>query len=337
MPEVVRRKADFSELRLFWAVAEAGSFGAAARALGVSASTLTRALDNLEARLGAKLVVRSPQGVSLTPAGETAYDRVLTMERAAAALEMELAGHDRSAQGLVKLSCPDGIGGVFLTPWLPDFMRAHPDIELAVDCGLWPDRPLEGEVDVALTFSKPEQDEVIAQPLAHFHYAPFVARGYIDLYGMPRTLQEALNHPYVHHAGQVHQRDEKGAAYQAMSRQRLRTNSSAVSFNAIREGAGIGGLPTAILAIDPTLVMLEGLVMGPVTLWMAKRREIAKSARVRQVVEWLEEVFDQKTQPWYREEYIAPADFAPELARFLERRRGAAAVAPPPAETARTA
>lgn len=325
MAEIGRRKADFSDLRLFWAVAEAGSFGAAARALGMSASTLTRALDQLEARLDAKLLVRSPNGVSLTPAGEAAFARVQSMERQAAALEMELAGFDRSPSGAVKLACPDGIGGAFLTPWLPDFIRANPDIQLIVDCGLWPDRPLDGEIDIALTFSKPEQPDVIARPLAHFHYAPFAARSYVELYGKPATVQECLNHPYIHHAAQVYQRDEKGHAFQLLTQQRLRTNSSAVSFNAIREGAGIGGLPTSILCLDPTLVMLPGIIMGPVTLWMAKRREMAKSQRVRRVLEWLDEVFDQKTQPWYREEYVSPEEFAPELERYLVRRRGAAA------------
>jgi DNA-binding transcriptional LysR family regulator len=328
MPDVVRRKADFGELRLFWAVAEAGSFGAAARALGVSTSTLTRAVDNLESRLEVKLLVRTPQGVTLTVAGEGAFNRVETMERSAAALEMELAGHDKAPAGVVKLSAPDGIGGVFLTPFMPDFLRANPSIDLVFDCGLWPDRPLEGEVDVALTFTKPTQPEVVARPIAYFHYALFAAQSYFDLYGKPATLQESLSHPYVHHAAQVHQRDEKGSAFQLMSRQRVRTNSSAVSFNAIREGAGIGGLPTAILSLDPSLVMLDVITMGPVALWLVQRQEIVKSARVRQVVAWLEEVFDQRTQPWYREEYISPTEFAPELARHLERRRGAEAPAP---------
>jgi DNA-binding transcriptional LysR family regulator len=328
MPEVVRRKADFSDLRMFWAVAEAGSFGAAARALGASTSTLTRAVDNLESRLGAKLLVRGTQGISLTPAGVIAYQRVLTMERAAASLEMELAGHDKSASGLVKLSAPDGIGGAFLTPHIPDFLRANPDIDLAIDCGLWPDRPLEGEIDVALTFTKPTQAEVIARPLAFFHYGLFAARGFFDLYGKPATLQEAAPLSFVHHVAQVHQRDEVSAAFQLISKQRLRTNSSAVSFNAIREGAGIGPLPTAILSLDPNLVMLDVLVNKPVTMWIAQRQEMAKSKRVRQVVEWLEEVFDQATQPWYREEYIPPDEFAPELERYLARRRGEAA--PPP-------
>ena len=322
MPDVVRRKADFGDLRLFWAVAEAGSFVAAGRALGVSTSTLTRAVDQLEARLEVKLLVRSTHGISLTPAGVIAYNRVLTMERAATALEMELTGHDKSAAGVVKVSAPDGLSGVLVAPYITDFLRANPDIDLALDCGLWPDRPMEGEVDVALTFTKPEQPEVIARPIAYFHYGLFAAPGYFDLYGKPATLQEAIGHAYVDHAAQVHQRNEKGAAFQLMAHARLRTNSSAVSFNSIREGAGIGALPTAALTAAPELVMLDVITMGPVALWLGQRREIAKSARVKQVVAWLEEVFDQASQPWYREEYIPPEEFAPELADLLERRRG---------------
>ena len=324
MPDVVRRKVDFADLRFFWAVAEAGSFGAAARALGMSTSTLTRSVETLETRLGAKLLVRGSQGVRLTPAGVIAFKRVQAMERAAASLEMELAGHDKAPTGVVKISAPDGIGGSFLTPHITDFLRGNPEIDLVMDCGLWVDRPLEGEVDVALTFTKPTQEEVVAKPLAYFHYGLFAARSHLDLYGTPQTLQETLSHPYVHHIAQVHQTDEKSAAFQMMSRQRLVTNSSAVSFNAVREGAGIHGLPTAILALDPTLVMLDVIVNRPVTMWIVQRREIIRSARVKKVVAWLEEVFDQGAQPWFREEYVPPSEFQEELARYLARRRGEA-------------
>lgn len=327
MPDIVRRKADFGDLRLFWAVAEAGSFGAAARALGVSTSTLTRAVDNLEARLEVRLLTRTAQGITLTEAGATALGRVRTMERAAAALEMELTGFDRSPQGTVKLSGPDGIAGVWLTASMPDFVRAHPEIDLAIDCGLWPDRPLQGEVDVALTFSKPDQDEVVARPLAYFHYDLFAARGLLDLYGRPKTLQEAMTLPYVHHTAQVYQLNDRASAFQMMTHARLQTNSSAVSFNAVRQGVGMGPMPTAVLAFDPTLEMLGVMPNGPVTLWLAYRREIARSTRVKHVVGWIEEIFDPKTQPWYRHEYVAPSEFQPELERHLAR-RGLAAERP---------
>ncbi|MND01729.1 hypothetical protein D3C83_208370 [compost metagenome] len=70
-------------------------------------------------------------------------------------------------------------------------------------------------------------------------------------------------------------------------------------------------------------------------MWLAYRRELARSTRVRQVVAWLEEVFDQKTQPWYREEYVPPAEFAPELERHLARRGGAPADPPAPRDVTR--
>lgn len=330
MPEVVRRKADFSELRLFWAVAEAGSFGAAARALGMSTSTLTRAVDNLEARLETKLLVRGGQGVSLTPAGVVAYNRVQTMERAAASLELEIAGQDKAASGVVKIGAPDGIAGFWVAPHIPEFLRANPDIDLVLDCGLWTDRPLDGEIDVALSFSKPSQEDLVAQPLAYFHYGLFVARSHLDLYGMPASRQEALAHSFVHHVAQVHQRDDKTAAYQLMARQRLVTNSSAVSFTAVKEGAGIHPLPTAVLALDPNLVMLDDEFTGPVTMWLVQRREMMRSARVKKVVAWLEDVFDQRTQPWYREEFVPPAEFQEELKRYIARRRGLSIEPPAP-------
>ena len=59
---------------------------------------------------------------------------------------------------------------------------------------------------------------------------------------------------------------------------------------------------------------------GPVTLWLAYRREIARSARVKHVIGWIEDIFDQRTQPWYRQEYVAPSEFQPELERHLAQR-----------------
>jgi DNA-binding transcriptional LysR family regulator len=254
------------------------------------------------------------------------------MERAAASLEMEIAGHDKAASGVVKISAPDGVGGFWVAPHIPEFLRANPDIDLVLDCALWLDRPFDGEIDVALTFTRPEQEELIAHPIAYYHYVLLAARSHLDLYGMPKTRQEALAHPYVHHIAQVHQRDEKAAAYQLTAHHRLTTNSSAVSFNAVREGAGIHPLPTAALALDPNLVIVDDAHHGPITMWLVQRREMARSARVKKVVAWLEEVFDQNTQPWYREEYVPPSEFQDELKRYVAKRRGLSVepVAPTP-------
>jgi DNA-binding transcriptional LysR family regulator len=312
MGNVSRRRADWSDLRLFWAVAESGGFGAAARALGVSQSTITRRVEELEYRLNARLFTRSPHGVSLTEAGKLAHERVRTMESSAEALENLIVNIEDQPEGSVGVSAPDGVAGVFLTTFMAEFLRANPKIRLRFDCGLWPDHPLGGDTDLCLTFVEPTQADLIARPIAHFHYGLFAARTYLDLYGAPATLGEGTAHAYVHHTAQVHQEENwhpHAAAFRTMVNQRIQTNSSAVSFGAVRYGAGIGLFPTAVLSIDPDLVMLDTPYLGAVKLWLCLHRDVAKSARIRRVIDWLDDVFDPKAKPWYREEFVHPRDF----------------------------
>ncbi|HKT54267.1 MAG TPA: LysR family transcriptional regulator [Caulobacteraceae bacterium] len=313
---VVRRKSEWSDIRVFWAVAQLGSFGAAARALGVGLTTVTRTVERLEKGLNAKLFVRSPQGVSLTEAGALAYDRALSMERLAEQLEGELADCEKTPEGKVKLAAPDGVAGIFLTPFLAEFVRANPKIDLQIDCGLWRDRPLVGEADLVLTFEEPRDPDVVPISLAMFHYALFASREYLDLYGVPSTIEEMTSCAYIHHVGQNHHRETwkpNYAAFQDFVHKRIETNSSAVSFNAIRRGAGIGPMPTAILSLDPGLVMLESSVQVSVRLWLVRRRSAGGSARERRVIDWLKEIFDPRTKPWYRDEFLHPSEFLADL------------------------
>ena len=312
MTVVRRRRADWSDLRLFWAVAEAGGFGAAARSLGVSQSTITRRVEELEYRLNARLFTRGPQGVRLTEAGRAAHERVRTMEHAAETLEGLVINTDDRPEGAVGISAPDGVAGFFLAPFMAEFLRANPKIQLRFDCGLWAEHPLDGDADLCLTFTEPTQADLIAKPIAFFHYGLFAARSYLDLYGAPATLGEATAHAYVHHAAQVHQQENwhpQADAFRTMVNQRIQTNSSAVSFSSVCHGAGIALFPTSVLTIDPSLVMLDTPYMGGVRLWLCFHRDLRQSARIRRVIDWLGEVFDPKTKPWYREEYVHPRDF----------------------------
>jgi DNA-binding transcriptional LysR family regulator len=312
MAIVSRRRAEWSDLRMFWAVAELGGFGAAARALGVSQSTITRRIDELEYRLNARLFVRRPQGVALTDAGRDAIDHVRTMEHAAEAFENLILDTEDRPEGGVGIAAPDGVAGIFMAPFVAEFLRANPKIDLRFDCGLWPDHPLKGDADISLTFAEPTQSDLIACPIAHFHYALFAARSYLDLYGAPSSLPEGVSHAYVHHAAQIHQPERwhpQSAAFRDMAGTRLETNSSAVSFSTVKHGVGIGLMPTAILALEPTLVMLDTPQLGRLRLWLTYHRDIGKAARIRRVIDWMREVFDPKAKPWYREEFVHPRDF----------------------------
>jgi DNA-binding transcriptional LysR family regulator len=312
MGEIARRRADWSNLRVFLAVAEAGGINAAARALQINPSTVTRAIEELERQLNATLFHRGPRGATLTEAGEAAFQRVRTMDRMVEALELEIGDTETLPEGRVRLAAPDGVAGYFISPCQTEFLRAHPGIDLSIDCGLWPDRPLDGEADLTLTFSEPTQPDAVAQPIAHVHYALFASREYVSLYGAPKTIEEVLAHPYIHHSAQTHQKELWGPrveAWQTLTHKRIETNSSAVVVQAVLNGVGIGAMPTAIASVEPELVMLDVLQVGPAKLWLVHHRDAARPARVRLVKDWLKSIFDPRTRPWYRSEFVHPNDF----------------------------
>lgn len=78
---------------------------------------------------------------------------------------------------------------------------------------------------------------------------------------------------------------------------------------AVKQGVGVGALPTAILTVEPSLVMLDIPPLPAAKLWLVHHRDVGQSARIRTVVEWLKSIFDPATAPWYRQEFVHPRDF----------------------------
>ena len=308
---MIRHKADLSDLHVFHAVAVCGGLNAAARALRVDPSTVSRALDQLEARLNARLVRRTAQGVVLTRAGELALARVRTIEHQIGELEREILDSDASAPaGAVTLSCSDGVGAYILTPALPQLLRENPKLDIQLDCGLWPDRPMECDTEISLIFNAEPVAGFISRPLAFFHYGLFGCKSFFELYGLPASLEEALCHPFLHHVAQTHTGTMKRQfpAFQDLARRRVETNSSAAVVEGVVAGIGLAGLPTALVPIYPELVMVGGPAAA-IELSVVYHRDMERIPRIQAVIRWLESVFDQRTKPWFRPEFIWPSDF----------------------------
>ncbi|WP_394824154.1 LysR family transcriptional regulator [Pendulispora albinea] len=156
---------DESELRAFTALAREQRFTRAARSLGVSQPTLSRLVQRLEKQLGAKLVVRAPQGVVLTDAGERFLSHA---ERALASIDSgiaevsELAGEPR---GEVKLGALPTINAYVLPPVVAAFHKAHPAVKLIVHEGFSSTleaKVVRGELDLAIVQHPPKSEEVSA-------------------------------------------------------------------------------------------------------------------------------------------------------------------------------
>jgi DNA-binding transcriptional LysR family regulator len=313
MRGVARHRADWSDLRVFWAVVELKSFTQAARALGMTQPTVTRRLEDLENRLGAKLLHRDAAGLTLTQAGELVYDHVATMESSSSAIERLVFNKDRQEEGHVGMVASDAVGAFILAPALPDFLRKNPKITVSLDCGFYPESVISGHADISLQFEEATGAEVISTPMAYFHYALFASQSYLDLYGSPTSWGGVADHRYVHHAPHQMQKSQwalKFVAFQGLANVCFESNSSAATLMAVKNGAGIAAMPTAVCSVEPSLVMLDMPPIARVTMWMCIHRDLARSARIKRVMEWLEESFDARTKPWFRPEFVPPAHFA---------------------------
>lgn len=306
------RKLDWNDVRTFLAVAESGSLNAAAKVLGMTQPTISRRMEDLEYRLGARLFERSSKGVQLTDAGESVRDLAASMARFGDSIVRSVGGRDKSFSGRVRLAAHDGLAAFVLMPQIAAFQMANPEIDLTIDCGLGQEISREGDPDLTLAMTESGPPDVVSVPIARLHYALFASREYLTLYGMPTSFAEVAKHRFVRHPShkeQVGTWHPKATALGELAGQQLVSNSSAATLLAIKHGAGVGTLPTFVAQLEPDLVMLDLEPTAHPLLYLRYRRASEKQGRVRRVKEWIVGVFDSTDKPWFRDEFVHPRDF----------------------------
>jgi DNA-binding transcriptional LysR family regulator len=185
---------DFEGLAMFAKVAEERSFAAAAKAMGVSVATVSRAVTRLEERLGGRLFNRTSRRLALTDYGHTLAERASKIYAEAEAAE-DLARETSSRpRGLVKLAAPLSFGERWVAPLLPKFFRRYPDI--AVDLHLTDAQAdLIGEgFDAALRIAILEDSSLVARLIAPVRRFVVASPAYIARYGRPQHPHELGAH-----------------------------------------------------------------------------------------------------------------------------------------------
>ncbi len=325
---------DWEGLRVFAAVAEAGSVNKAAERLKIRPSSVSRQIDKLEQRLEAKLFQRSTAGMTLTQAGEEAYDRALSMQRFADDIERNVRARDRREEGLVTIAAPDGVGSLWIAPRIGDFLNSNPKIQISLDCLTGPqarDQDQRPDITIALDKSVAQIGDD-AMTLATMHYVFAASPRYIETYGAPKSAASAAgDHRTVRQTGQTAQREswsKRATAVETLASFSFETNSSAAMVSALRNGAGVATVPSYLFTIVPDLVIIGEEASVPIRLWLVVHKEARNAARARRAAEWLRTIFDTRANPWFRDEFVHPAEFdaqsAPlEGAKPARTRRGA--------------
>ena len=194
------RLPDFEGLAMFAKVAEERSFAAAARTMGVSVATVSRAVTRLEERLGGRLFNRTSRRLALTDYGQRLAERASRIMADAEEVEDFAREASSRPRGLVKLAAPLSFGTRWVAPLLPEFFRRYPDI--AVDLHLTDAQAdLIGDgFDAALRITVLEDSSLVARLIAPVRRFVVASPAYIARHGHPQHPRDLAAHRCLSYA-----------------------------------------------------------------------------------------------------------------------------------------
>lgn len=231
----------------FVRVVECGSFSAAARLQGSSASALSRQIAQLEAALGLRLLERTTRRLRLSEAGAEVFERcreMLDAAEAAVAVGERLMSHPR---GQVRLSVPKAFGKYLVAPLLADFLARHPEVDISLNLSdRSPDLIAEGfDLLVRITDRPPEN--LAGRPLCQVRQLLCASPEYLARQGSPQHPQELVRHQclYLDERPDDHRWHfgKDGEQCVVAVRGRLASNHSEVRLNGALNHLGIACLP----------------------------------------------------------------------------------------------
>ncbi|MGK9169209.1 LysR family transcriptional regulator [Inquilinus limosus] len=193
----LRHTDSLGALDAFVRAADARSFTAAGRQLGVSASAIGKAVARLEDRLGVRLFHRSTRSVTLTPEGALFLERCRRIFSEIETAEMELAQSRGAPRGRLRVSLP--LAGMLMMPTLSAFMQAYPEIELDLDFSDRLVEVIEEGFDAVVRAGDVSDSRLMSRFLGVFRLQLVASPGYLERRGVPRAPEELAGHACLQH------------------------------------------------------------------------------------------------------------------------------------------
>ncbi|QFY63137.1 LysR family transcriptional regulator (plasmid) [Rhizobium grahamii] len=274
---------EWSDVRIFLAVARAGTLGGAAKTLGLSHPTIGRRLRSLEEATGQTLFQRTADGYVLTEEGTAALSIAEQMEETALALERRLAGGAMRLNGTLRVTSPDWFGAWVLPPVIAEFARLHPEVDTELLTGTRLFSLAQREADVAFRIEEFTEADVIQRRLIAMPYGVYIAR---DL-PSPK-LGDGAGHSLVimdNSLGAFADIDWLRSLFPKASIT-LRSNNRNVQAQMCAAGVGLAVLPRPVGDKQVGLRMLEvGEPPPGRDIWMGYHRDLKRLGRLRAFVD----------------------------------------------------
>lgn len=293
---------DWDKLRIFHAVAEAGSFTHAGESLNLSQSAVSRQISALEDSLKTSLFHRHARGLMLTEQGELLYRTAHEVFAKLAMAEAVLTDSKDRPRGELKVTTTVGFGSTWVAPRISEFLEHFPEltVNLVLD-----DHELDlsmREADVALRMRKPTQPDLIQRRLLTVHYHIYASPEYLKRAGKPKGLEDLDKHRLVTYGEEapapISDVNWLMTAEMPTGKHRqpaLQTNNTFAIMRAVEAGLGIAALPDYLAEGNSRLVRVlpevvapsfETYFVYPEELRHSKRIAVFRDFLIRKVADW---------------------------------------------------
>jgi DNA-binding transcriptional LysR family regulator len=279
---------DWDKLRIFHAVAEAGSFTHAGEALNLSQSAVSRQISALEESLNVSLFHRHARGLILTEQGELLYRTAHEVFAKLAMAEAQLSESKDRPKGQLKVTTTVALGSTWLTP-MGEFLEVYPDVTVDL---LLDDRELDlsmREADVAIRMAPPRQPELIQRHLMTVHMHVYAAPSYIKRYGLPKSADDLEQHKVIVYGEEtkppvpdVNWLLKLGMKGDGLRRPNLTVNNVYAIQRAAQAGLGLAALPEFMVQGTSNLVRVMPDIEGPrIDAYFVYPEELRNSKRIQ--------------------------------------------------------
>jgi len=263
---------DWDKLKIFHAVAEAGSVTSATVNLNLSQSTISRQIQSLEDDLKVKLFERHARGLTLTENGEylfkTAHEVISKLKE----VETTLGDKKNKPSGKLTVTTFISFGTTWLTPRIQEFMQLNPEIEVEL---VFDDKELDlstRQADIGIWARRPKQLNYIQKKLIDINYHIYGSPKYLEKNGYPKTINDLNKHRFISFgkgtpspvfnpewALKLGMKDNK------KRKSCMKVNSVYGLLLAVQSGVGLAALPDYLTVKQPDIVKVLPNVEGPIT------------------------------------------------------------------------
>lgn len=291
-------------MRMFVRVVEVNSFNKAAEGMSLPPSTVTRALKELEAHVGVRLLQRTTRRLSLTADGSIYYAHCRRLLDELNEVESGFAGNAGRPRGKLRVDMTPSFARNFVIPSVGQFLERYPEVQIAVTVSDRPVDLVQEGIDCVIRAGHPEDStSLVARQIASFGWTVCAAPSYIAQHGAPQTLEDLQQHHAVGYLlGRTGREmdwvfSEGHSTLSVPVKSRLSTNDTSTYVQAGLQGLGL--ICTAAYLLRPHI--LSGALVPLLTHYQSPRVPISVmypqnrhlSPTVRAFIDWIAELMSE--------------------------------------------